>query len=73
MFSSQWESFKEIIESYAPTVDDPGPLAGPIHGFTIRRDADLRLCMETEASVSDTEPKSPSTSLQSQKSPKNGG
>jgi len=34
MFSSQWESFKEIIESYAPTVDDPGPLAGPIHGFT---------------------------------------
>jgi hypothetical protein len=58
MFSWQWESFKEIIESYAPTVDDHGPLAGPIHGFTIRRDADLRLCMETEASGSATEPKS---------------
>src|ERR1035437_3613765 len=56
MFSWQWESFKEIIQSYAPTIDDHGPLAGPIHHFTILRDADLRLCMRTEAPGSATEP-----------------
>ena len=59
MFSWQWESFQEIIKTYAPTVDDHGPLAGPIHRFTIRRDAHLRLCMETEASESATEPHHP--------------
>ena len=48
MFSWQWESFKEIIQTYAPTVDDHGPLAGPIRRFTIRRDAHLRLWMETK-------------------------
>jgi hypothetical protein len=37
MLDWQWESFKEIIEGYAPTVDDHGPLAGPIHRFSIRR------------------------------------
>lgn len=58
MFSWQWESFKEIITTYAPVVDDHGPLAGPIHRFTIRRDAELRLCMETEATGSAIEPKS---------------
>jgi hypothetical protein len=58
MFSWQWESFKEIITTYAPVVDDHGPLAGPIHRFTIRRDAELRLCMETEAPGSAIEPKS---------------
>ena len=58
MFSWQWESFQEIIKTYAPTVDDHGPLAGPIHRFTIRRDAHLRLCMETEASGSAIEPQS---------------
>ena len=52
------ESFKEIIQTYAPTVDDHGPLAGPIRRFTIRRDAHLRLWMETEASESATEPQS---------------
>lgn len=59
MFSWQWESFEEIIDTYAPIVDDHGPLAGPIHRFTIRRDSELRLCMETEAPASATEPKSP--------------
>ena len=49
MFSWQWESFKEIIDAYSPIVDDHGPLAGPVHRFTIRRDPELRLCMETEA------------------------
>jgi hypothetical protein len=58
MFSWEWESFKEIIDTFAPTVDDHGPLAGPIYRFTIRRDADLRLCMETEAPGSATEPPS---------------
>jgi hypothetical protein len=58
VFSWQWESFKEIIQTYAPTVDDHGPLAGPIRRFTIRRDAHLRLWMETEASESATEPQS---------------
>jgi hypothetical protein len=52
MFSWQWESFEEIIKSYAPMVNDHGPLAGPIHQFTIRRDRNLNLRMETEASAS---------------------
>jgi hypothetical protein len=58
VFSWQWENFKEIIQTYAPTVDDHGPLAGPIRRFTIWRDAHLRLWMETEASESATEPQS---------------
>lgn len=57
MFSWQWESFKEIIDAYSPIVDDHGPLAGPVHRFTIRRDPELRLCMETEAPGSAIEPK----------------
>jgi len=48
MFSWQWEDFQEIITSYAPIVDDHGPLAGPIQRFNIRRDADLQLGMDTE-------------------------
>ena len=56
MFCWQWESFEELIKSYAPTVDDHGPLMGPILRFAIRRDADLRLCMQTEAPGSATEP-----------------
>jgi len=59
MFSWQWESFAEIIKSYAPVVNDHGPLAGPIHRFTIRRDRDLSLRMETEAPESANEPQSP--------------
>jgi len=58
MFSWQWESFEEIIKSYAPVVNDHGPLAGPIHRFTIRRDSDLSLRMETEAPGSANEPQS---------------
>jgi hypothetical protein len=57
LFSWQWESFKEIIDAYSPIVDDHGPLAGPVHRFTIRRDPELRLCMETEAPESAIEPK----------------
>lgn len=52
MFSWQWEDFQEIITSYAPTVDDHGPLAGPVRRFKIRRDADLQVCMDTEGSES---------------------
>ena len=48
MFSWKLEDFQEIITSYAPTVDDHGPLVGPIQRFSIRRDADLQLCMDTE-------------------------
>jgi hypothetical protein len=59
MFSWQWESFEEIIKSYAPVVNDHGPLAGPIHRFTIRRERDLSLRMETEAPDSANEPQSP--------------
>jgi len=58
VFSWQWESYEKIIDTYAPVVDDHGPLAGPIHRFTIRRDSELRLWMETEAPGSATEPKS---------------
>lgn len=59
MFSWQWESFEEIIKSYAPVVNDHGPLAGPIHRFTLRRDRDLSLRMETEAPETANEPQSP--------------
>jgi hypothetical protein len=59
MFSWQWESFEEIIKSYAPMVNDHGPLAGPIHRFTIRRDKNLNLRMETEAPASAIEPQLP--------------
>ncbi len=48
MFSRQWEDFQDIITSYVPTVDDHGPLAGPIRRFKIWRDGDLQLCMDTE-------------------------
>ena len=58
MFSWQWESFKELIESYALTVDNHGPLAGPIRRFSIERGTDLSLRMQTEAPVSATEPQS---------------
>jgi hypothetical protein len=58
MFSWQWESFREIISAYAPTIEDHGPLAGPIHRFTIERDTALHIRMETEAAGSATEPQS---------------
>jgi hypothetical protein len=58
MFSWQWESIREIIRAYAPTVEDHGPLAGPVHRFTIERTADLHLRMETEAPGSATEAQS---------------
>ena len=52
MFSWQWESFKELVKSYAPRVDDHGPLIGPIHRFSIERTSDLSLRMHTEAPFS---------------------
>ena len=58
MFSWQWESFEDIIKSYAPVVNNHGPLAGPIHRFNIRRDTDLGLRMETESPGHAIEPKS---------------
>lgn len=59
MYSWQWESFEELIKSYAPVVDDHGPLAGPIHRFSIQRSDNLGLRMETEAPGSALEPPSP--------------
>lgn len=56
MFGWQWENFEELIRKYAPVVDDHGPLAGPIHRFTIQRHPNLSLRMETEAPVSALEP-----------------
>lgn len=58
MFSWEWESFEETIRSYAPVVQDHGPLAGPIHRFMIQRSSDLSLRMETEAPESAREPQS---------------
>jgi hypothetical protein len=49
MYSWQWESFEEVIKSYAPVVDDHGPLARPIYRFTIQRSDNLSLRMESEA------------------------
>jgi hypothetical protein len=59
MYSWQWESFEKLIKSYAPVVNDHGPLAGPIHRFTIERSSDLSVRMETEAPGSAIEPPSP--------------
>src|SRR5580692_9309564 len=58
MYGWQWESFEGLIKTYAPVVDDRGPLAGPIHRFTIQRSEDLSLRMETEAPESAHEPPS---------------
>lgn len=59
MFSWQWESFEAIIKSYAPVVNDHGPLVGPIHRFSIRRSRNLSLRMKTEPPESANEPQSP--------------
>lgn len=59
MFSWLWENFEVIVRSYAPVVDDHGPLASPIHRFTIRRAKNLNLLMETEGPEYANEPQSP--------------
>jgi hypothetical protein len=59
MFSWQWENFSEIIRTHAPMIEDHGPLAGPVYRFTLERDADLHLRMDTEAPVSAMEPQPP--------------
>lgn len=59
MYGWQWESFEELVKSYAPVVDDHGPLAGPVHRFDIHRSNNLSLRMETEAPESAVEPRSP--------------
>ena len=59
MYGWQWESFEELVKSYAPVVDDHGPLAGPIHRFSIQRSGNLSLRMDTEAPELAHEPPSP--------------
>jgi hypothetical protein len=46
----EWESFDSFINSGRFTFSDPGPLYAPISKFTIKRDADLELILETVAS-----------------------
>ena len=59
MYGWQWKSFEELVKSYAPVVDDHGPLAGPIHRFSLQRSSNLSLRMEAEASETAHEPPSP--------------
>ena len=42
-----WEPFDWFINAGKFTFSDPGPLHGPIHKFTIKRDADLKFILET--------------------------
>jgi hypothetical protein len=43
----EWESFDSFINSGGFAFSDPGPLHAPINKFTIKRDADLELILET--------------------------
>ncbi len=43
----EWESFDSFTNSGLFTFSDPGPLHAPINKFTIKRDADLKLILET--------------------------
>ncbi|MDZ7918632.1 hypothetical protein [Rhodoferax sp.] len=43
----EWECFSEIVQSKHCSIADWGPLHGPISSFTIRRDAELNLILET--------------------------
>lgn len=43
----EWESFDSFTNSSVFTFSDPGPLHAPINKFTIKRDADLELILET--------------------------
>ncbi|NMM19992.1 MAG: hypothetical protein HHJ15_08610 [Rhodoferax sp.] len=47
MTPTKWESFSAVIQSSTHSVVDWGPLHGPIKSFVIKRDADLRLVLET--------------------------
>ena len=43
----EWESFDSFTNSGVFTFSDPGPLHAPINKFTVKRDADLELILET--------------------------
>jgi hypothetical protein len=43
----EWESFDSFVNSGGFTFSDPGPLHAPINKFTLKRDADLQLILET--------------------------
>lgn len=47
MTPTKWENFSAVIQSNTHSVVDWGPLHGPIKSFVIKRDADLRLVLET--------------------------
>jgi hypothetical protein len=55
----EWESFDSFTNSGVFKFSDPGPLHAPINKFTIKRDADLELILET---VSGQDAKSNATS-----------
>src|SRR5882757_9181203 len=42
-----WEFFESEVTADAYVVDDHGPLFGPLTGFTLRRDEDLNLMLDT--------------------------
>jgi hypothetical protein len=51
MFSWEWENLEAIFAN-GVTIDDHGPLKGPIYKFSINRGTDLHLCMVTQANES---------------------
>jgi hypothetical protein len=52
MLSWEWESFEHIVASHSVTIDNHGPLKGPVYKFSIKRDANLHLSMDTQAPAS---------------------
>jgi len=51
MIDWRWESFESYVNPNEFSFSDPGPLFAPIKTFTIKRNADLTLILETTASA----------------------
>lgn len=50
----EWECFSSVIQTESYFIEDWGPLHGPIKSFVIKRDADLKLLLETTSDSTST-------------------
>jgi hypothetical protein len=49
MFEWEWECFEDLVNNGTFAITDIGPLRAPIRSFTVRRDEELKLILETKA------------------------
>jgi hypothetical protein len=47
MKTTEWESFEEVLQSKTVSITSCGPLHGPVNAFSIKRDENLRILLET--------------------------